>query len=62
LWQGDEAVPSVTILFAIFGIMTIADDMLALNWARRPSATRVAINLGWLAAAFTIRHCIVASL
>jgi hypothetical protein len=53
--RGQAPVPSVTLLFAVLGALTLLSDALRLDLSRRPGWVRAAANLGWLAAAFALR-------
>jgi hypothetical protein len=57
--RGQAPVPSVTLLFAILGALTLLSDTLRLDLSRRPGWVRAAANLGWLAAAFALRALVL---
>jgi hypothetical protein len=42
--------PEMTILFAVFGLGTVAGEALGMDLSRRPAAVRVAANVAYLAA------------
>jgi hypothetical protein len=62
LYRGKLEVPSVTILFAIFGGFVLLSEALHLDLTGCPRWQRAAANLGWLSAGFVLRKIIVGAL
>ena len=62
LYKGQMPVPSVTILFAIFGTLALISEALCLDLSRYPRGIRAAVNLIWLGIGFLLRRIIVSGL
>ena len=62
LYQGRLGVPSVTILFAVFGALVLLSEALHLDLSRYSQWQRAAANIGWLGAGFVLRKIIVRAL
>ena len=60
IYRGQLAVPSVTILFAIFGAFVLISEALHLDLSRYSRWQRAAANLIWLSGGFVLRRIIVA--
>ena len=62
IYRGQLQVPSVTILFAIFGAFVLIGEALHLDLSRYARWQRAAANLSWLSVGFVLRRIIVAGL
>jgi hypothetical protein len=53
---------SVTLLFAIFGVLTLVTEAVGMNLSQRPGWRRVSANVLLLAIGFSLRHGVLALL
>jgi hypothetical protein len=60
--RGQAAVPEVTVLMGIFGVMTAGSRALGLDLSRRGVAARVAVNASLLLTGFVLRRVLLATL
>jgi D-alanyl-lipoteichoic acid acyltransferase DltB (MBOAT superfamily) len=58
-FNGELAIPKVTLLFAIFGALTLLSNALGIDLSRHPTWKRVLANLGWIGAGFAIRMLVM---
>src|SRR3954467_7879369 len=59
LYRGRLELPAVTLLFAVFGLLTLLSEGLRIDLSRFPPWTRAASNLGWLTAGYGLRHVLL---
>jgi hypothetical protein len=62
IYRGRIGIPSVTILFAIFGVFVLLSEALHLDLSKCSRWQRAVANVSWLGAGFVIRRIIVAAL
>jgi MBOAT, membrane-bound O-acyltransferase family len=60
--RGQGAVPEVTILMGIFGVMTVATEALGIDALRYGPMARAAINVGLVVTGFVLRRLVVVAL
>jgi hypothetical protein len=46
--------PEMTLLFAIFGSVAVASEVLGANWSRLALSVRIVVNVAWLAGCFAV--------
>lgn len=59
LAHGRLEFPAVTLLFAVFGLLTLLSEALGIDLARFPPRVRAASNLAWLTAGYGLRHVLL---
>jgi hypothetical protein len=62
LSRGRLGIPEVTLLFAIYGALTLISEALRIDLSKRPAWLRVAANLSWLGLGLGLRNLTLESL
>jgi hypothetical protein len=62
LSRGRLEIPAVTLLFAIYGGLTLLSEALRIDLSQRPTWLRATANLGWLGIGLTLRNIILTTL
>jgi hypothetical protein len=62
LFLGRIGIPAVTLLFALFGALTLVGEALRVDLARFPAWVRAGANLGWLSAAFGLHWVLLTAI
>ncbi len=47
-FRGEFALPAGTILFSIFGLLTLLSERIGLDFSKYPTIVRAAANVGWI--------------
>ena len=59
LYRGRLEFPVVTLLFAVFGLLTLLSEALAIDLSRFPPWVRAASNVVWLTTGYGLRHVLL---
>jgi hypothetical protein len=59
LYRGRLEFPVVTLLFAVFGLLTLLSEAPAIDLSRFPPWVQAASNVVWLTAGYGLRHVLL---